>query len=36
MEDKSEAFLEFRGYWQLAEEMIANPTKEDLQRRPEL
>ena len=30
MDKTSTTFQEFRGYWQLAEEMIANATKEDL------
>ena len=30
MDNKSKTFLEFRSYWQLSEEMIANATKEDL------
>ena len=30
MDSKSKTFLEFRAYWQLSEEMIAQATKEDL------
>jgi len=30
METNNPAFLEFRAYWQLSEEMIADATKEDL------
>ena len=30
MDKTSTTFQEFRGYWQLAEEMIANATKEDI------
>jgi hypothetical protein len=30
MDAKSPTFLEFRAYWQLSEEMIADATKEDL------
>jgi hypothetical protein len=30
METNNPAFLEFRAYWQLSEDMIADATKEDL------
>lgn len=30
MDNKNKTFLEFRAYWQLSEEMIAQATKEDL------
>ena len=30
MEDKNNTFLEFRAYWQLSEDMIADASKEDL------
>ncbi len=30
MDAKNSTFLEFRAYWQLSEEMIADATKEDL------
>lgn len=30
MDAKNKTFLEFRAYWQLSEEMIADATKEDL------
>lgn len=30
MDNKSKTFQEFRAYWQLSEEMIAQATKEDL------
>ena len=30
MDTKNPTFLEFRAYWQLSEEMIADATKEDL------